>query len=349
MTEEGKMSEKKKKRSRGKDPESQGDETMRQEDIKEEKPQETGTDAETGGKDNENPVAEDDTDKIHVTSSVRQTAADLQRQRQAELEAQQLEIAKKAAERRKQKELEHDRRLMEEKKELIRLKQGEIEESEIIPTSEENVPEKMSFWKKVGNFFYHNKWWLGIGTFFAAAAVILIVNLVTKERPDMVILFTGNDAKVAQSEAFSDYIESFCSDFNKNGEVLASVYFMPYTESIDQNYLYGNDTKITVEFNSEDAVIVVGDERFNEIVDPSNVYVDLSTIYPDNPNVDGYVFHLRGTEFADRIGFDGDKVKDDLYLAIRKPKDLLYCSEEELQETYDRDFKVFDMLIKDLS
>ncbi|MBE6862832.1 MAG: hypothetical protein E7497_08090, partial [Ruminococcus sp.] len=133
------------------------------------------------------PVQENDDERIHVTQSVFKTAHDLQQERNAKQEELQRQMEEKIAARKKMQEEAREKRLLEEKKELIRLKQGQIEESEIIH-EEASEAVKLTVWQSFKNFIYHNKWWLGIGLFFAFVAVFLIYDLATKERPDMIIL-----------------------------------------------------------------------------------------------------------------------------------------------------------------
>lgn len=300
-------------------------------------------------KDKKNVSAENnDNERVHVTQSVFKTAHDLQKEQNAKQEELQREMEAKIAERRKQQEEAREKRLLEERKELIRLKQGQIEESEII---REETPEeiKLSKWESFKNFIYHNKWWLSFGVFFACVAVFLVYDLVTKERPDMVIIMTAECEDIGKSDVLTDYAESFCEDFNDNDEVLVSLHYMPYSENYRENYAYGTDTKLTVEFQSAEAVIVISDSKLETSANPEEIYVDLSELYPDNPNVDGCIFRLKGSAFAEKLGISEDIIRDDMFLAIRKPQKLLYCDEDELQETYDRDFAVFDKIIRDLS
>lgn len=287
-------------------------------------------------------------EKIHVSQSAFKAAGELQKQRNAELEAQQQELERKIAEREKKKQEARDRRLLRERRELIRLKQGQIEDSEIIPQQTEEVAE-LTAWKKITNFFYHNKWWLGFGILFALIAVFLIHDLLSRENPDMVILFTAKSDALGENAVLSEYIEQFAEDYNNDGEVKAAVYYMPLTENHQTNYVYGTDTKMTVELQSGDAVIVIANDIFNNASVPENIFTDLSELYPDNPNVKGYAFYLKDTAFAERMGIDADEIDDDMYLAIRKPQSLLYCDEEEIQKTFDRDFEIFDKMIKDLT
>lgn len=295
-----------------------------------------------------NPQKEDD-EKIHVSQSVFQTAREMQQKQLEEMQQKQLELERKHAEREKKKREAYERRLLEEKKELIRLKQGQVEESELIPEDVKEEEVKMPLGKKISNFFYHNKWWLGIGVLIAFIGVFLVYDIVTKERPDIVVLAVIENEYVGYSEALPDYIESFSEDFNGNDEILASVYYIPFSDSVQANYANGTSNKLAAEFQGDEAVIVIGDKKITDILVPENIFVNLEELYPDNPNVDGYMFYLKDSKFAEKLNLPEEVVTDDLFIAIRRPQKLIYSSEEEVQETYDKDFPVFDSIIKDLS
>lgn len=289
-----------------------------------------------------------DDEKIHVSQSVFQTAKEMQDKRAAEEELQQKLLQEKIAEHEKKKREAYERRLLEEKKELLRMKQDSNAESELI---HEEAPEtvKLSLLKKIGNFFYHSKWWLGIGVFFVFLAAFLIYDLVSKERPDIVVLVIADNESIGYSSELPKYIESFSEDFNNNNEVLASIYYIPYSDSYQSNYANGVDNKLTVEFQSAEAMIVIGNEKTSEILEADSAFINLEELYPNNPNVDGTAYYLKNSNFADVLGLNSDAVTDDVFISFRKPQKLLYTDEEEMQETYDKDFPVFDKIINDLS
>ena len=289
-----------------------------------------------------------DDEKLHISKSVFENAREMQEKKLEEERLKQEELQRKIAERQRRKQEEHDRRLEEERKELLRLKQGIISESEII---HEEQPEeiKLSFFQKIGNFFYHSKWWLGMGIVMALFVFILITSLINKPRPDMTVLFIAENQTLCEESNLNKYIESFCEDNNKNGEILVSLYYIPYTDNPQKNYANGVDTKLTAELQSADSVIVFGNDKIESVLNPDDVFVDLSEIYPDNPNVKGYKFMLENTDIAEKAGVEKKYIKDGIFLAIRKPRKLMYSSADKMQETYDRDFQVFDDIINDLS
>ena len=290
---------------------------------------------------------EDNEEKLHITKSVFQSAKEMAQQREAEELARQEEIQRKLELRRKQAEEARDKRLAEERRELLRLKTGVIEESETI--HEEHEEEiKLSFWKKIGNFFYHNKWWLGMAVFAAIIVVYLGYSIITKPRPDMVVLLIGENQTLGEESTLEDYIAQFCPDNNGNGEILASVYYIPYSDSPQKNYANGVDTKMTAELQSAESVIIIANSKLSGIIRTDEVLVDLEELYPDNPNVKGYGFYLKDTDFAQKVGVGGS-LSDDWFIALRKPQKLMYSDSDDMQETYDRDFPVFDAIVSDLT
>lgn len=286
-------------------------------------------------------------DKLHMTKSMFQVSKE-QREKAAEEERlKEAERERIIAEKRRKAQEEHDKRLEAERLELIRLKQGIIEESKAIH-EEQEVIAKRNFFQKIGDFFYVNKWWLGIALVFAVIAVILIINLINRPRPDMIVLVIGENYALGEESSLAEYTASFAEDFNGNGETLVSVYYIPYTNIETKNYANGVDTNLTIELNSAHAVILIGNELTEDVLFDDSL-VDLSEIYPDNEHINKDKFMLSGTDFAEKIGLQKNQISDDWFISIRTPKKLLYSELDEMQEVYDRDFVVFDSIIKDLS
>ena len=89
----------------------------------------------------------------------------------------------------------------DDKRELLKLKQGIIEESETITEAEKPKYEVHGF-KRVENFFYHYKWHVVAGLFAAAVLTFLIHSLVTKEQGDMRVLLVTKNPEVADNVTF---------------------------------------------------------------------------------------------------------------------------------------------------
>ena len=291
----------------------------------------------------------DSGEKIDAKKGVFQSLKEEQQKKQQEIEDQQLELQKQVQMREKQKREEYEKKLMEERRELMRLKQGVIEESELIPEDEPEEEIKLTVWGKIKNFFYHNKWWLGLASFVVLLGVYLIVDIINKPRPDMVVLLIGEYPSVGQNSYLSDYIGSFAEDFNGNGKTEVDVYYIDYQKDGGYaNYANGADTKLTTEMQIGDAVIIIAGDAFKELIE-DDILVDLSEMYPDNSHVKDRYFYLKDTDFAKHIGVAKSDIPEDMYIALRTPKKLMYSDADDMQETYDKDLPVFQKLIEDLS
>lgn len=279
--------------------------------------------------------------------SVFKVAKGFKEQQEAEKKLAEQRMAERIAQKEKEKQEAYEKQLRDEKIELIRLKQGEIEQSEILSESKEEKV-KLPFFKRISNFFYHNKWWLGIGVFFVALGGYLIYDLVTKTDPDVVILYIDNNAEIAYSEKFTDYLQNLCGDINDDGKAAASVYYIPYTGVEYTDYNNGSTTKLIAEMQNADAMLVISGKMADDAISPDITLVDLETLYPDNPHVKKYGFYLKDTSFAEKIGYSGE-IDDELFLGIRAVAPVQWADEEEMQESYDKAIVILDMLVKDLS
>lgn len=286
-------------------------------------------------------------DKLDIKKSIFEVNKDIRKKQLEEQKRQQAELERKIEERERKKQEAYEKKILEEKKELIRLKQGIIEESEIIP-EEHEAAVILSPWKKFTNFIYHNKWWLGIGILIAAIAGFLIYDLATKPNPDIIVLVICDNYAVGEESNLQEYIESFTDDFNRNGKVLASVYYIPVTDNDFGNYGRGVDTNLTTQLQSADGVIVIGGKKLLETIGDHDIFTDIREIVPDSEHIKGGYFRLKDTKFAEKIGIDPEEITSDMFIAIRKPQTLLYTKKEEMQEVYDKDLPVFEEILADI-
>lgn len=248
----------------------------------------------------------------------------------------------------------------DDKRELLKLKQGLIEESETI-FEEEKRPEKYEIHggkAKVSNFFYHYKWHVIVIAFFALVLGFLIYTTVTKEQKDIRVLLTANDRSVASSMYFKTEkielaLEQYCPDFDENGNVHAEVYYIDMVD--DENtasYHLSNQAKLFGEISVAEAHIFIANKDLieKEFVgenDYSAVLVNLSELYPDDPNiVDGYFYRIKGTAFADAAKYV-ETCPEDMYIVIRGNfNGMKQLSGNELEQ-HERALEVFDNIIKD--
>ena len=294
--------------------------------------------------------ADGNDEKLNINKSVFQINKELKQQREVEQLRQEEEIARRRAEKEKQQQQEdYEKKLRDEKIELMRLKQGIAAETAEEPAEKEEEI-KLTFKQKLVNFFYHNKWWLGLGTFMAVLAIFLTYDFITKPRPDMTVLMLCRNDTIGTAPALEKYFSKQGDFLNKDGKIKVAVNYIPYSDDDYQNYTNGVTVKLTSYLNNNEAVMIIGNKKtVTDLLVPEDTLVDLSKIYPGNPHVDTYFFYVKGTDFAKEIGVPESAVTDDMFFALRKPQDIINASKEDMQKTYDKDFPVFDMIVRKLS
>lgn len=289
-----------------------------------------------------------DDDKLHISKSVFQTSKEMHDKADEEARLRHDEAQRKYNEQQKKAAEAREKRLNDERLELLKLKTGVITESDTI---REEKPEqiKQPLLKRIGNFFYLNKWWLGIACVLVFIGGLLVYNYASRPRPDMIVLMIGMNQELGEQSELQDYLSQFTPDNNKNGKKFTSLYYIPYTGVEKDDFVNSVPQKLTAELQNSDSVIVIANKDIGSVVTPEETFVDLSEMYPDNPHIDKYKFMLKDTDFAEKVGVSDSVVSSDWFIAIRKPQKLIYSKQEDMQKTYDRDLAAFDAIIKDLS
>lgn len=269
-----------------------------------------------------------------------------------EMEAQQQKIAEEQQElaRRKREEERkaYEEQLRQERLELIRLKQGVIEESETIHEEHEEK-KKYTFGQKMGNFFYHNKWWLGVAAFFAFVLGFMVYQTVTTVHPDMIVLLLVHDDLLNAScnEQIGDLFEQYIEDENGDGKVVCDVYYIPASDATAERSGYtGDSTKLFAEFQIGEACIVISDDGADEFIVPDHTLTDLEPDFGQYEETDGVRFYLSDTRFAEDIEWTEGKLDQDVYIGIRSVRETL-DGEEKMQETFDISYPALQKFIED--
>ena len=250
----------------------------------------------------------------------------------------------------------------DDKRELLKLKQGIIEESELIPVDEEGAAHKgkneiKGLKNKLANFMYHYKWILIFGIIFAAIIAFMIVSTVGKKKGDIRILVFSGNAETASSlmyknNDFSYAFTHYTEDFDENGYVYVELFDMNLSEGQDYNYYYTNQTKLFAEISLGEAQIFIADREILQTVlgeqSPGEAFEDLSALYPDESRiVDKYYYKIKGSKLAEAAMYE-KSCPDDLYIVIRKEgfKGMSGYT-DKMAEKHRRAMIVFDNIVKD--
>ena len=175
------------------------------------------------------------------------------------------------------REIEEQQRQQREKAELLKLRQGIIEESEEIPEDEPPKYEKPKGWKAVENFFYHYKWRL-IGSIFAVALIsFMVVQTVTRQKNDLYVLVIANsssDGFYAKTADIEVALERYCPDFDGNGYVHVGVNYIDLSSKGGMaEYSDAQLDKFSAELFTGDSQLFLSDRQIINLI---NSYTDTS-------------------------------------------------------------------------
>ena len=201
----------------------------------------------------------------------------------------------------------------DEKRELLKMKQGIIEDSDIIETeADKEVRVKPTGIKAIENFFYHNKWFVIVGVFFALLVAFLAYQTLTREKADMTVVLVTSDSVKAPNlyQKVQDIelaLEKYCPDFDNDGNVHVDVYTIDLTKSNpDPQYVNSNATKFFGEMQRGiaqlficDTGILVGDgESVDDAVSFESIFKDLGKATGIEEYNGVHSISLKGTAFA---------------------------------------------------
>ena len=263
--------------------------------------------------------------------NVFQIAQEMEEQ-QAKIAAQQAELAARKEE---EERIAYEEQLRQERLELLRLKQGVIDESETIHEEHEEQ-RNYTLGERISNFFYHNKWWLGLAAFGVFFVSFTVWQVVTTVHPDMIVLLLVHDDyfNANCNEKISEVFEQYIDDVNGDGKVVCDVYYIPASgDTEDRSGYTGDTTKLFAEFQIAEACIVISDEGADAYIVPDRTLYDLEADAGQYTQTDQMRFYLSDTDFAKDLGW-GETLDKDIYIGIRSVRKTM-DSEEEMQETFD--------------
>ena len=241
---------------------------------------------------------------------------------------------------------EYAKELAEEKVDLIRLKQGVIEDSDKV-FREQETEKKYTVWQKIGNWFYHSKWWLGIAAFCTIVVAFLVYDYVTREDPDLrVLLLTDNPELYEESDRLTNWLQTMCPDYTADGEVLVQSVYIPVSKATMENsgtYSASYNTQLLVQFQSSTCMLVLVDPDAEAYLQPEDMFVKLDELYPECSFAQGRCLMLDGTDFAEQAGLT-HPLHDGSYLALRIPAENM-SSAEETQAAYDQAKTLLDEIV----
>ena len=277
--------------------------------------------------------------------SVFHNALEIEAEARRKAELAERERQKKEAEAAYQQREAYGKILAEEKVELMRAKQGLISDEELnLPKEEEK---QYTIRQKIGNWFYHSKWWLWGAIFCVLVGGFLIYDYVTRVNPDLRVLILSEHPEFdLQAQTMEEWIQPVCEDFNGDGKTLVGSVYIPVTQENMEaagNYTVAYNSQLLIQFQSDLCMLVLLDSRSEPYLPEDDLFVNLEELYPNCPFADGCHIWLNDTDFAEQIGFT-EPLREGTYLALRQPMASM-TSEKAMQTAYDQAKSVLDGIV----
>ncbi|MBQ1536945.1 MAG: hypothetical protein IIZ73_01340 [Ruminococcus sp.] len=273
--------------------------------------------------------------------------AEQQRKRQQEIIENRRRIAEEKRKREKQEREERDRRIAQDKLDLVKMKAGIADEQETI--KEEHEEERvLSFGEKAANFWYHEKMWIILALFAAAVVTFMIIDAVRREKPDLEILLICDNALALDDQRvlLEDKLEQYVPDRNGDGKVCVSILNCALNENkIDIQY-NNNSQKFYANLQQGSIIMVITDSNTDPDLQALMVN-DLPDRFPDNKYVDEDGLSLNFGFLADEL--QCEKLPNDIHLCMRRPVSTLDGSIEDMQKNFDEDLEVFAAIAEGLA
>ncbi|MCL2634023.1 MAG: hypothetical protein FWD34_05850 [Oscillospiraceae bacterium] len=249
-----------------------------------------------------------------------------------------------------------------DKRELLKLRQGliEEEESEILSEEKPNAYVMPKGKAAVENFFYHNKFYVIVAAFFAVVIAFLIFSIVAKEIGDIRILTIGTTLDASsvlflKMGSIEEAFELYTPDFDGNGKIHVSNYFITLYENygVAADTIHGNTIKLFGEMQEGEALIIMGDRGAFELIagdtepELERFFHNLHERYPDDPNVIDSVFYsVKGTPLALAAGLT-DEESEDMFIAVRMNMGAANISEAKAAANLEKAWIVMDNIVSD--
>jgi len=226
------------------------------------------------------------------------------------------------------KEDERQRKAHEEYIELLKIKQGLIEESELISeTGYDKMPE-MNAWEKFKNYVYHNKVFILLWVFFGALMIFLTLQLVTRKVNDLYVLVISTSAESELGWRYGDLEEAltkYCPDFDGNGYVKVGVNYIDLSfVSGVSDYNSAQSMKFSAEVYTGDSQMYIADEGFwKQMYEAEGLeeelFVDFSEYFSEEDLFNGVGLHINATNLNKDARWDTCSDKINFYLRCEYP------------------------------
>ncbi len=236
----------------------------------------------------------------------------------------------------RQKELAYIRKV----KQTMQPKSTEERQKEIAAEQAASKAKRTGAGAAVSNFFYYYKWRIVIITLFALIAVIVVISLLNRPSYDTQVL-TVFSADAIESEKYADLISKYGYDLDRNGEVQTQLIEICLSENQTGMAETTQRPAMVAYMQLKNVnLYLLDDSIYQELMGVNaDAFVDLSALYPDNPNVDGRRFLIEGSEIEKELGLE--KLPNKFAFVIRSEDHA-----QDAKESYEASMNILRNMIE---
>lgn len=246
--------------------------------------------------------------------------------------------AEAEAERQREEEYKknHSRELADRKIELMKLKQGIIESSDIVKEEEKTVYHE-SFGEKLSNIWFRSKWLIIFVAFVVFAFSYIVYDQVSKTKPDLTVLVLSDSYNLYyRTEELEAFLAQYCDDLNGDGKVYVQVYNIS-TDYSDTSMATSGQAQLMSQLQSGENIILISDAASD------------FTMHDFREEYDDERFTELGLKLnceLVRTALKWEAMPDDVYIGMREPAALFSTSLEGMQANYDEAYVMFARIVE---
>lgn len=257
------------------------------------------------------------------------------RQQEAEEAALREKLESERREAEEKERAEYEKNLQDRKIELMKLRQGVIENSDVVKEIHEEKP-KLTVGQKISGAWYRSKWLIIFVVVLIAAFAYITYDMVTAEHPDYTVLVVSSDSGFYyRTVEIEEFFEKFCDDRNGDGEVIVMVYNIS-TDYTDPNAVTASQAQLMSQLQSGENVILMSDQPTDFAL------IDFREDYPDAENINEYGLLINCQTVRDALKWEA--MPEETYIGIRSSSKLLSTSEDAMTKNVEAALPIFEKI-----
>jgi len=170
----------------------------------------------------------------------------------------------------------------------------------------EQAAKKVTVESKISNFFYYYRKWILVIALILVIGAIILSSFLGRPSYDLRVMAAYSGGTLDDAK-YSTVISEYADDLNGDGNTSVGVLSVCLDQDQEGNTLMSERAAFTANLQLEDICLYLLDDGvYNELISvKEDAFLDLSEIYPNNPNVKGDRFFIKGSPLEKELSGAG--------------------------------------------